>query len=167
MRKILSILLAVVMVLSLVAPFRVNTAKAVSGLNAKDQYTWLPTYKVGQPIVGTTNSPNAVEVALYKSDGSTLASTTSPNPFTTNGAGAPFYFNTTGLSEGTYILRERDSSHNDISGTEKKVYIQEFSLPTPTCSTTPAFGVSGALIYGNLYYANTGSPVQNFTLTLL
>jgi hypothetical protein len=171
MKKILSILLAVTMVFSLIVVARVPTASAVSGLRSADQYTWLPTYKFGEPIVGVTNSASSVAVKLLDNSGAWVATFDS-----TDGAGQAFYFDTGsvipgGLPEGTYTIQESTNTNNDntglISGTDKKVYVQEYSLPTPSTSATPTFGATGVLIWGNLYQASTGTAATGVTLTLM
>jgi hypothetical protein len=163
MKKILSILLAVVMVFSLVVVARVPTASAVSGLRSPDQYTWLPTYKFGEPIVGVTNSASASSVKLLDNSNTPIAS------FSVSGAGQAFYFDTgaLNLAEGTYTVQEYDSSSNPIPNTNKKVYVQKYSLPAPSTSTTPTFGATGVLIWGNLYQASTGTAATGVTLTLM
>jgi hypothetical protein len=168
MKKILSILLVVAMIFSLVVISRVPTASAVSGLRTADQYTWLPTYKFGEPIVGVTNNSTSVAVKLLDNTGAWVATFDS-----TDGAGNPFYFDTGALplAEGTYTILESTNTNNDntdlITGTDKKVYVQEFSLPTPSTSTTPTFGATGVLIWGNLYYASSGTAATLVTLTLM
>jgi len=167
MKKILSILLAVTMIFTLVVVSRVPTASAVSGLRTADQYTWLPTYKFGEPIVGVTNNSTSLAVKLLNSTGAWVATFDS-----TDGAGNPFYFDTGALSlaEGTYTIWESTNFANDntgpIAGTDKKVYVQVYSLPTPSTSTTPTFGATGVLIWGNLYSASTSAPVTGWTLGL-
>jgi hypothetical protein len=132
------------------------TGQPVTGLKSKDQYTWLPTYKFGEPIVGITTSASAQSVKLLKADGTTYVDIF---VLPATGAGQTFVIPTGSVTtEDTYIVQQSSdtafTSTNLIPGTAK-VYIQKYNMPAPSTSATPDFDVTGVSIWGNLYDANT------------
>jgi len=157
MKKILSILLAVVMVFSLVVVGKVETASAaISGLRSAATDTGLPTYTMGELITGKATA--GATVNLIDSSSATI------DTYTADSFGN-FVLRTssTSLYEGVYEVAEGNTSFGSPGNI--KVYLK-YNIANVSPATAPSIG-STVLVSGKLFYGDTqSSPVSAVTVVL-
>ena len=161
MKKLLSVLIALAMVVSLFGGVAAPKASAVTGLRTADTFTGVPTYTMGETITGTTVGTGVTSVTLVDSttaviDTYTFSSAAAP--------GTPFVLRTSSVpKEGTYTINEVGG----VPDAAKPIYVK-YNISNVLPSAPPAIGATNVLFSGRLYLGDTaGTNVADGTTVTL
>jgi hypothetical protein len=161
MKKFLSVIIALAMVVSLFGGVVAPKASAVTGLRTADTYTGVATYTMGETITGTTVGTGVTSVTLLTSALAVVDTYTFAAPAA---AGTPFVLRTSSAAlEGTYIVRE----NGGVPGIDVNIYIK-YNISNVIPTAAPAISATNALFAGRLFLGDTaGTNVLNATVVTL